>query len=141
MATYASNSKFDYNYMDLSTEMINWLCVNRCDFDPAVYLKRAVAQSRIEVMELFIDRFGIPWSDELTGEAVQNGQSKSLRWIYDKNPAIIQTIDENVLEDPVAKGNLPLVEWLCDVAGLKFSIDLPRHCCFQAPYKSALLVG
>ncbi|CAK4067045.1 unnamed protein product [Aphanomyces euteiches] len=65
--------------------MIQWLCVNRCDFDPGVCLKQAVSKNNIDAIELLVDRFDVPWSEELTQEAKRKGTLASLRWIHNKN--------------------------------------------------------
>ncbi|CAK4611881.1 unnamed protein product, partial [Aphanomyces euteiches] len=38
--------------MNMSVKMIQWLCVNRCDFDPGVCLKQAVSKNNIDAIEL-----------------------------------------------------------------------------------------
>ncbi|CAK4611877.1 unnamed protein product [Aphanomyces euteiches] len=85
--------------MDLSVEMIAWLCVNRCDFDPRVCLKQAVWKDRIDVIKLLVDRFGVPWSEELTQGIVKRGTLASLCWLHDRNPAVMTTIDQSALWD------------------------------------------
>ncbi|CAK4124894.1 unnamed protein product [Aphanomyces euteiches] len=71
--------------MNMSVKMIQWLCVNRCDFDPGVCLKQAVSKNNIDAIELLVDRFDVPWSEELTQEAKRKGTLASLRWIHNKN--------------------------------------------------------
>ncbi|CAK4127407.1 unnamed protein product, partial [Aphanomyces euteiches] len=43
-------------------EMVEWLCVNRCDVDPDEILHDAVLGNRLAIIELLVDRFGVPWS-------------------------------------------------------------------------------
>ncbi|KAH9102783.1 hypothetical protein AeMF1_020713 [Aphanomyces euteiches] len=94
--------------MNMSVKMIQWLCVNRCDFDPGVCLKQAVSKNNIDAIELLVDRFDVPWSEKLTQEAKRKGTLASLRWIHNRNLDSMEKIDPNVLVSSVRQGTYPL---------------------------------
>ncbi|KAG9405129.1 hypothetical protein AC1031_004235 [Aphanomyces cochlioides] len=105
-------------------EMVEWLCVNRRDVDPDEILHDAVLGNRIAIIELLVDRFGVPWSSRHTKTVVRLGYLTILRWIQGKDPRINDALDQSDLKKPITKGDLPMVQWLCEVVGLEFSDEL-----------------
>ncbi|KAG9405140.1 hypothetical protein AC1031_004249 [Aphanomyces cochlioides] len=101
--------------------MIEWLCVNRSEIDPAAFLKRAAVRDQIDVMELLLDRFQVPWCSMLTYKSVRRGQFPALRWIHSKYPAVFDGLDPAALALPALKGNMDLLTWLQQVA----HVDIP----------------
>ncbi|CAK4163954.1 unnamed protein product, partial [Aphanomyces euteiches] len=104
--------------------MIEWLCVNRSDIDPAAFLKRAAVRDQIDVMELLLDCFQVPWSSMLTFKSVRRGQFQALRWIHSKYPAVFDGMDPAALALPALKGNMDLLTWLQKVAHVEIPSDL-----------------
>ncbi|CAK4071277.1 unnamed protein product [Aphanomyces euteiches] len=71
-----------------------------------------------------LDRLGIPWSSDLTKDALLHGSMENHAWTHEKHPHIFVEMDENPLKSMAKKGNVERIEWLCDVVGLECSLDL-----------------
>ncbi|KAG9405135.1 hypothetical protein AC1031_004241 [Aphanomyces cochlioides] len=105
--------------MTIAKEMIEWLCVNRCEIDPSLLLRQAVAMSQIYIIELLLDRFGVPWTFDLALQAARHKQVDVLCSIYARNPVLI---DQKMLE--IARegsSSLEVIRWLCEDLGLAVS--------------------
>ncbi|KAG9405133.1 hypothetical protein AC1031_004239 [Aphanomyces cochlioides] len=105
----------------VSLDMISWLCVNRSDIDPIAIFQYGIVQCRSDVVDLLVDRFGIPWSNEIPENALRSGNMPVLHWIHDRSPDIFAAMGDNALKIAVWEENLSLVQWLCDDLGLDFS--------------------
>ncbi|KAH9097892.1 hypothetical protein LEN26_016922 [Aphanomyces euteiches] len=105
--------------MTSAKEMIEWLCVNRCEIDPSLLLRQAVAMSQMDIIELLLDRFGVPWTSDLALQAARHKQVDVLRWIYARNPLLI---DQKMLEiAQEGSSSLEVIRWLCEDVGVAVS--------------------
>ncbi|KAH9126762.1 hypothetical protein LEN26_009276 [Aphanomyces euteiches] len=102
--------------------IVEWLLVNRCDVNPVDLLYQAVRLNLVDILELLIDRFGVPWSIELAITAAQHCHIDVVRWIFNRNPA---WLDQILREEPTKLGFLFIVDSMYD-AGLKFPPQLQQ---------------
>ncbi|KAH9078073.1 hypothetical protein Ae201684P_019176 [Aphanomyces euteiches] len=120
--------------MTSAKEMIEWLCVNRCEIDPSLLLRQAVAMSQMDIIELLLDRFGVPWTSDL---AARHKQVDVLRWIYARNPLLI---DQKMLEiAQEGSSSLEVIRWLCEDVGVAVSHQVFEYSGFSQDVDQWLL--
>ncbi|CAK4615273.1 unnamed protein product [Aphanomyces euteiches] len=110
--------------MERTVQMIQWLCVNRSDIDPQYFVTQAILLDLSYVIQLLVDQFGLPWSAQLTQEALYLDRVNILHWVHSKHPRTIESVDQVHLERAINKRDLPMVQWLCEAAQLKFTANL-----------------
>ncbi|KAG9405130.1 hypothetical protein AC1031_004236 [Aphanomyces cochlioides] len=105
-------------------ELLEWLCVNRSDFDPEYLLLQAIEANHVSMIELFVDRFGLPWITEMTNEAKSHGHLNLIEWIEAKSPGVTVTTNQTQVQEPVTAGDLAILQRLFEVMGLEMSLEV-----------------
>ncbi|CAK4681008.1 unnamed protein product [Aphanomyces euteiches] len=107
-------------------ELIEWLCVNRSDFDPEYFLLKAIEANQLSMIELFVDRFGLPWTTEMTNEAKSHGHLNLIEWIEARSPGITAKTNQTQVQEPVTAGDLAMLQRLLEVMALEMLVEVTR---------------
>ncbi|CAK4279226.1 unnamed protein product, partial [Aphanomyces euteiches] len=107
-------------------ELIEWLCINRSDFDPEYFLLQAIEANQLSMIELFDDRFGLPWTTEMTNEAKSHGHLNLIECIEARSPGITAKTNQTQVQEPVTAGDLAMLQRLLEVMALEMLVEVTR---------------
>ncbi|KAF0738651.1 hypothetical protein Ae201684P_019921 [Aphanomyces euteiches] len=133
VAEWIHRQQKDYSYLiyidptmsfERTSKMIEWICANRPDIDPSFFLNGAVLRRNDQLVDFLVDRYNVRWSTDLGRTALRLRNMSDILWLYNKNPNVFSAIESKDLERHVTKGNLSLVQWICNEVGYEFPLEL-----------------